>query len=346
MRAQMKIAAGFIAVLLILLLLILLKVFLLQKLNIFPEDRTVLTGVWTEGFWDNNTKTLNVQKIQQFEKDIHEKVTIANFYEGWDELEDPPFAQNLQTISAHGWIPMISTNPYLTNKCDFSQEDIYATIVAGKCDVLIQNIARVVHSFGKPLFFRFAWEANVDSNAWSIQATYSSSESFIAAWRHVHEIFSREGVKNVRWVFSVNVPKANSISIASLYPGDAYVDWTGIDGYNWGTTQSWSHWTSFDETFHSTYQQILAVAPTKPLMISEFNSASQGGDKSKWFADALNSQIPNHYPKIQAIIFFNDNKMSSEGVDWRIETSPSVLRTVSASLRNQIYTSSVKNLTN
>jgi hypothetical protein len=31
----------------------------------------------------------------------------------------------------------------------------------------------------------------------------------------------------------------------NLYPGDAYVDWMGVDGYNWGTSQVGSKWRAF-----------------------------------------------------------------------------------------------------
>jgi hypothetical protein len=48
---------------------------------------------------------------------------------------------------------------------------------------------------------------------------------------------------------------------------------------------------------------MLVVAPNKPLMISETNSANEGGNKSHWLVEALDVQIPNNYPEIDAIIF-------------------------------------------
>lgn len=319
-----------------------IALFLLQKFhNSQPPHRSVLIGVWTEEFWDNQTKTLHVKKIHQFEKNIDKKVTITNYYRGWDELDNPHVAKELHTMSSHGWTPMLSTNPYLTPKCTPSTGDIYTAIAAGNCDKLIHSIAKVMKLYGKPLFLRFAWEMNIETNEWSIQSTYSNPKAFIAAWKHMHTIFNAEKVKNVRWVFSVNVESQNSVPIESLYPGDQYVDWTGIDGYNYGTTQSWSHWASFDEVFQKTYKKILSIAPHKPLMISEFNSVSIGGNKSEWFRDMFDVQLPQKYPKIQAIIFFNENKMKTEGVDWRIETSSAVLDTIKKSLKDPLYTVSV-----
>src|SRR5256885_2213761 len=53
-------------------------------------------------------------------------------------------------------------------------------------------------------------------------------------------------------------------------PGDAYVDWVGIDGYNWGTTQSWSSWSSFASLVRPVYSD---YAGRKPIMIAETASA-------------------------------------------------------------------------
>ncbi|MCR4326495.1 MAG: glycosyl hydrolase [Candidatus Roizmanbacteria bacterium] len=321
-------------------LLVLIKTPFVKKLPYFQySHREILIGVWTEEFWNNQTKTLEVQKIKEFEKNINKKVAIANYFRGWDEMGHPQVITELNSMHSNGWTPMVSTNPYFTEKCTSSTDDLYVTIAKGNCDVLIRSIAKVIKTYDKPIFLRFAWEMNIDSNTWSVQSTYSSPDAFIAAWRHMHAIFTAQKVKNVKWVFSVNVESPSTIPIELLYPGDAYVDWTGIDGYNYGTTQSWSHWSSFDEVFRPTYEHMLAIAPNKPLMISEFNSVAQGGSKSEWFADALDVQIPNHYPKIKAIIFFNENKTITEGVDWRIENSRSVINTVRKSLDNSIYTS-------
>jgi len=41
-------------------------------------------------------------------------------------------------------------------------------------------------------------------------------------------------VTNVTWVWSPNVAYPSSVPISRLFPGDAYVDWTGFDGYNLG----------------------------------------------------------------------------------------------------------------
>jgi mannan endo-1,4-beta-mannosidase len=71
--------------------------------------------------------------------------------------------------------------------------------------------------------------------------------AFVAAWRHVHDLFVQNGATNVVWVWCPNatdVPNATSAPWnhwTNYYPGDTYVDWVGIDGYNWGNTTAASH---------------------------------------------------------------------------------------------------------
>jgi hypothetical protein len=72
--------------------------------------------------------------------------------------------------------------------------------------------------------------------------------------------------------------------------------------------------------YNYSYNEILKIAPAKPMMIGEFGSVEQGGSKANWFTDALATQIPTRYPKIRAALYFN---WQFDGVDWRIETSTS-----------------------
>ena len=142
---------------------------------------------------------------------------------------------------------------------------------------------------------------------------------FVPAWRHIVDIFRRVGATNATtvWCPNIDYPDSPNPSFASLYPGDDYVDWTCLDGYNWGTNRS-SGWQSFDTVYNYSYHKILEFAPSKPMMIGEFGSVEQGGSKAEWFTDALTTQLPNRYRQIRAAVYFN---WQFDGVDWRIETT-------------------------
>jgi beta-mannanase len=141
----------------------------------------------------------------------------------------------------------------------------------------------------------------------------------------------------VTWVWCPNVDYADAVHpLRSLYPGDAYVDWTCLDGYNWGTNPSHvGGWHSFDETFRATYKLVTQqIAPTKPLMIGETASSEYGGAKAAWITDALTQQMPRHYPRVRALVWFNKN---ADGMDWIIESSPAAQAAFAAGIAAPLY---------
>ena len=71
----------------------------------------------------------------------------------------------------------------------------------------------------------------------------------------MHDIFTAVGANNATWVWCPNIDPNNGLhDLGALYPGDAYVDWTCLDGYNWGTNPvKPDRWRSFDQLYGSTY---------------------------------------------------------------------------------------------
>jgi hypothetical protein len=235
--------------------------------------------------------------------------------------------------------------PVITWEMKNRQADIhYADVLGGKWNKYIDTWAAAAKADGRPLMLRFGHEMNGNWYGWSGAANGASlaaAGQFIATWKYVHDRFARAGATNVTWAWCVNtesVPNATWNAIENYYPGDAYVDWTCADGYNWGTSQTianagWvSHWQSFDELFATTYQRILAIAPSKPFMIGEFASSELGGNKAQWIADA-SSRMHAAYPGLRAFIWFNYNKET----DWRVESSTASLTAFKSSFVNDAY---------
>ena len=166
-------------------------------------------------------------------------------------------------------------------------------------------------------------------------ASATAPQQFVATWRYLRDRFARAGATNVTWVWCPNhesVPNAAWNAPENYYPGDASVDWTCADGYNWGTSQTvatagWtSQWQSFDEIFAPIYQRITTLAPTKPMMIGEFASSEVGGDKAAWIANAATRIASPDYARIRAFVWFNVAKET----DWRVESSASALASFKA----------------
>ena len=301
---------------------------------------TVYLGMWTEGFWNENTYSLHPEALTTLQNQIGKKVAIAHYYRGWENLGKESFRTELETIQQNGWRPMVSANPYFFSQCSQGSKNIYRTIADGDCDAFLQTIGKTFKTFNKPVFLRFAWEMNIGPIDWSTQKTQSTPNDFVQAWRRFHEIVVSQGATNVLWVWSPNVNTGGSIAYSSLYPGDSYVDWLGLDGYNWGTSKSWTHWESFSEIFQSSYQALVGLAPAKPIMIAETNTTDQGGNKAMWYQDMISTQLLYNFPKIKAVIFYNEDRSKQEQVNWLITVSPASLDTFSRLIKNPNYLSS------
>ncbi len=211
-----------------------------------------------------------------------------------------------------------------------------SNIVRGDFDSYIRRYAQGAKAWGHPFLLRFAHEMNGNWYPWGTMAgapNRNSPSDYVAAWRHVHDIFDQVGASNVRWVWSPNVMgyvgDTPSPSYASLYPGDAYVDWVGIDGYNDGGSRPWR---SFPDLFSSSYTALTSLTG-KPLVIAETASGENGGDKAGWIAQSLLNDIPSQFPAVRAVVWFDKNKET----DWRVNSSSTALTTYRRVVSSSLY---------
>ena len=142
----------------------------------------------------------------------------------------------------------------------------------------------------------------------------------MAAFRHLHDVFTARGATNVIWVWSPNATDAPEVAgnhWTDYYPGDTYVDWVGIDGYNWGTATSFGRWQRFEDVFAPVYDD---YADRKPIMIAETASTEAGGDKAAWIAQ-LRPALAERFPAVAAVVWFDQHKET----DWSFTSSPGTL---------------------
>jgi hypothetical protein len=241
----------------------------------------------------------------------------------------------MDSIRSHGSIPVLSWSsqsiPWSLNEPDFQLGDV----IDGRYDDFIRDFAEEARDWEHPFFLRFNWEMNGGWFPWSEGANGNSSGQYVAAWRHVHDIFTAVGATNATWVWCPFVEGGDEARLSSLYPGDDYVDWTGLDGYNWGTNPAAPQsWRSFDQLFAASYEAIAgSVAPSKPMMIAEVGSSEIGGDKAAWIRDAL-ARIPADYPQVRAMLWFDK---FDDGMDWPIETSSAATSAFAEGLSQPLY---------
>lgn len=235
------------------------------------------------------------------------------WYAAWSDNTDFPTSQAGQ-VAATGAVPVITWEPW--NPANGADQPAYALdrITAGDFTTYETAWAKQVKAYGKPVVLRFAHEMNGNWYPWSAQTNGNTAGDYVAAWRQVRSVFNRQGVTNVTWSWSPNVPYTGSTPLSSLYPGDAYVDEVALDGYNWGSTQSWSTWTSFWDLFSAGVTQLRSLT-AKPLFIAEVATAESGGSKAAWISDMF-ATLAAH-PEIRGFTWFDHAKET----DWRIDSS-------------------------
>jgi hypothetical protein len=300
------------------------------------HDRSILWGAQIGPQFTGVAAPWDMNAVSDFQRTIGKAPSIVTMnlpFEGCSascSYYTFPAVQ-LSAIRNYGAIPMLNwasmSSPLTLDEPSFR----LANITQGTFDSYIRSFAEAAKEWGHPFFLRFDWEMNGNWFPWAQAANGNQPGDYVAAWRHVHDIFTSVGATNVTWVWCPNVdPYKQFTTLNSLYPGNPYVDWTCLDGYNFGTQKtakgsigtqtSAKGWSSFNQIYSTTYNEIVTkIAPSKPLIIGEVASTEHGGSKAAWIKDMLH-EITDSYPTLRAVVWFD---WSEGGNDWPIETSGS-----------------------
>ncbi|SDS95322.1 Glycosyl hydrolase family 26 [Pseudarthrobacter equi] len=231
-----------------------------------------------------------------------------------DFLQAPPLAE-LDAVQARGATPLVTWEPWAWGGGVDQPAYALDRIAAGDFDARILQWGQALTSWGKPVMLRFAHEMNGNWYPWAEGVNGNQAGDYVAAWRHVHDVMASTGAGNVQWVWSPNVPYWGSTDLAGLYPGAGYVDIVALDGYNWGTSQSWSSWVAPQDLFGPGISQLRGLAAGKPILIAEVASSELGGSKASWNT-ALVSYL-SAQPDVMGFVWFHLQKET----DWRINSS-------------------------
>ena len=264
--------------------------------------------------------------LSSFEQSIGRKTDIFHWYE---ELSDDFDNAALSPIAAGGRSILLSWDYWNSSLADPVNQPAYQLkkITAGNYDTAIRRWADEMRNLNYTVIFRPMYEMNGDWVTWDGTVNGNTPADYIPAWRHMHDLFAAEGATNVLWCWCPNVDDTTAnanATFANYYPGDSYVDYIGIDGYNWGTSQpSWgSVWQTFEQVFGPSYD-VFSTRSAKPLMIPETSCSESGGSKSAWITNAF-SILPTRFPRFASLNWFNVN--SAGETDWRVNSSTQSLQ--------------------
>jgi hypothetical protein len=299
-------------------------------------------GAWIGSQFTGTAAPWDMRAVSRFERVAGKRVSIVHFSSPFADCTTRPctfFAfprQEMTKIRRHGAIPMLSwaseSIPGRTNQRAFQLRDV----TAGRHDRFIRGFARAVKRWGHPFFLRFNWEMNGNWFPWGTRANGNRPRDYVPAWRHVHRIFTRVGARNATWVWCPYVDPERKWNLRRLYPGGRFVDWTCLDGYNWGpgSPANPRPWRSFGELFRSTYRRVVRrIARRKPMILAEIASSDYGGSKAAWIRNML-AKLPRRYAKIRGFVWFN---VYDRNAGWEIESSRRVRRAFRRGINRRAY---------
>jgi len=247
----------------------------------------------------------------------------------WNDWGGPPplgsgFPNSTLMKGLHdrGITPLIfwqPTDPTTRNQYAYN----YKNILAGRWDSYIRAWATAARKYGHTVLVRFAHEMDGRWFPWSVSRPGNSPERFVAAWRHIWNVFRYKAhATNVKFVWSPLKPAERR----KLYPGDKYVDYVGFTALNWGTATGNPDdvWRSMRTIIGMRMKDIQQLT-RKPVIVCELASSSLGGNKASWITNGYDD-VYSSYPQIRALVYFNVDMTRKTQPDWRLQTPTDALK--------------------
>lgn len=260
-------------------------------------------------------------ELEALEASLGRTADVALTFTSFRYAFDGP---RLRALALAGRMPMITWEPFDPTAPDQDRYPL-ADIAAGTSDAYLRAQATRIREVGRPVAVRFAHEMNASWYPWGAGVNGNTPADYVAAYRHVHDLFAAEGVRNVTWVWSpavVDTPDAPDL--AAFYPGDSYVDWVGLSAYLDEPTDTWA------SSVAPTVRELAAVAPHAPLYLAE-TGVLPGPTRAAMIDDLLDNLLRT--PNAIGFTWFEVDSRE----DWRIGADAAALDAVRAALASGWY---------
>ena len=283
-----------------------------------------------------------MQDVQNMEAWQGKQYALVHLFTGFcdsSQIMNNLFQRQLPAIWNNHNVPVITWVPRCGGTIPTNLDQLIAT---GKYDAYMTAWVNGLKGFlrgpdgvygtgdDRRVYIRFAHEMNGNWYPWSANSSGQTPAEYIAMWRHVHAVFTSNGVgpSHVQWIWCVNNKDSDSLTYPAeqYYPGDDYVNWVGIDGYNWGNmTYGTLHfsWKTPAQIFDNMIGR-LRLLTNKPIGIVETASSPYvvGVDilaKNQWIPTLYSYVGAQH---LKMVMWFNENPQTSgilccQLTDWR-----------------------------
>ncbi len=279
-----------------------------------PPDGQVYHGAQAEVRPAGFTKLdVDWEGIKEYTQACNHRPKLIMHYITFDVLGFALLKSRIRKMSDQpfDYIPQIGLDFYyhFPSYNIFTPKDITREIAYGEYDGKIRVLASLIKEMKSPVFLRPGYEFGGNG-----QGQYAAKEHWTKAWIRIHDIFRKEGVNNVAFVWNT----LDARDFYDYYPGDKYVDWWGINVFNNNADQD-----TFIELFIRE-----AAKHKKPIMIAESTPryvGSVGGESAwkNWYSPYFN--LISKYPHIKAFCYINaswkDYPDRTFALDCRIQSN-------------------------
>lgn len=248
--------------------------------------------------------------VEEFAHAVGRQPNLVSYYSGWGENFQRTFAT---TASNHRATTIVQIDP--TNVS-------LAKLAAGMYDSYLTSFADDVAAFRHQVVICFGHEMNGAWETWGYHHT--PAKTFIAAWRHIVNLFRSQNANNVIWLWQVNSSSSQTGSVRDWWPGSQYVTWVGVSGYYYLPGNK------FDNVFNPVVADIRQFTQD-PLLIAETAVGPEAG-QPRGIKDLFDGLRLDNYI---GLVWFDQHSTGGlyKGEDWRLEDSPDALRAFRSALK-------------
>ena len=306
-----------------------------------PGRHRLYHGVYPGGF-NQREDRITPADLTAYEKAAGKKAAWVYFSHNWYAGRAFP-QKTAQWIRARGGIPFIRLQLWSNSEIRSKADPPYAPdkVLAGKFDNDFRAWARAARQFGSPLMVEYGVEVNGSwfpwngkyngggkKNGYGDASLPDGPERFRDAYRHIIDLMNEEGAKNITWVFHVSEedhPEEKWNRLENYYPGDDYIDVTGVSVYGPGNPMETDVY-EFREMMDSVYPRLKRLG--KPVLVLEFACAANNPrvDQAGWAERALADLTGGRWPKVVGLSWWNEawsnDRNPAHNTNMRVQDNP------------------------
>jgi hypothetical protein len=236
----------------------------------------------------------------------------------WSQIANPNYMIGQWRGSRHRMVYSVALLPQ-------HQSGSIKVGATGEYDRYYRTLARNLVAGGQQdAILRLGWEFNLGSSHWST----ADNQAFISYWRHIVTAMRSVPGQKLKFDWNLNVGDTTHEAV-KYYPGDAYVDYVGIDVYDVSWTPDTYPYASgcsascrrerqelvwqrlYNGQYGLAYWSQFAKAKHKPISLPEWGLWSRpdghGGGDDPYFIEQMHAFIDNPQNAVAYQSYFDFN---------------------------------------